>query len=154
MKKYLVMILFLTCSASAQLSFEPGPKGIPKQEPRFIAVYRVWIPRGRDVVLTPNPPQYRPGIPAHYENRFEGFSTMDELVKWLNSNPDARGVIFNTDIYPERMAISEERLVAVYDVARMERLKLRFKKEEKIVEKKREVVTDEKKWTDTWWEVE
>lgn len=130
----LVALWFFLPDISAQIVITPPAKKEQKENYNYILIYRNWEAVWQN--------SYGALTPAYkWVTKIEGFRTWDDLIKWLNSSYWNDG--------KKRVRLIEEELIGVYDLTRVEKIKLELKTEEKILPKRIEL--QEEKWTDYEW---
>jgi len=141
-KSRMTIVVFLICwlcfflpDVKAQTFMVPKGNNEPKENYNYILIYRNW-----EAV-------WRNDSGAMYSSygwvtKIEGFRNWEDLIKWMNSSN-------YWDDGKKRVRLTEDELIAVYDLTRIEKIKLELKAEEKVLPKRIEL--QEEKWTDFEW---
>lgn len=131
------IVLLLSTVAFAQFNMESPNNNVPKQKYDYIVIYRTWeqthVSHGDSFTFK-----------YDWVNYIEGFNTLKQLMEWLNSSlylfvPDKQ----------KRTRLTEDELIAVYDLTKAEKIELQFISKNKSLPKRIEV--QEEKWVDTEW---
>lgn len=131
----IALLCFFLPEVKAQTFTIPNKNNEPKENYNYILIYRNW-----EAVWQNNGGAMYPSY--DWVTKIEGFRNWDDLMKWMNS--------FNYwDDGKKRVRLTEDELIAIYDLTRAEKIKLELKAEEKVLPKRIEL--QEEKWTDYEW---
>jgi len=131
----IALLCFFLPDVKAQVFTIPSPKDETKESYNYVLVYRNW-----EAVWQNN----YGSMSSNYEwiTKIKGFRNWDDLIKWLNSSN-------YWDDGKKRVRLTEDELIAIYNLSRVEKIKIKIKAEEKVLPKRIEL--QEEKWTDYEW---
>ena len=139
MKNSIVIILALLFAvvetATAQFIIPSSKPERPKENIRYIVIYRTWTQYLKSSGGSSN-------IEYDWKSEISAFETFDAMNDWLNGK-DWTG--------KPKAAITEEQLIGAYELSDARKLEMTFVKEQKSQPKRVEI--QEEQWEETRWKI-
>jgi hypothetical protein len=139
MKTVLAILSLLSSGIMfTQINFGGHDKSVPKSNYNYIIIYREW-----EQIHVSMGDSYT--FKMDWVTKIEGFESWEQLIKWLNNSQ----YLFMPVDNQRRTRITEDELIAVYDLSKADKVELQFISEEKSLPKRVEIQAEQ--WTDTEW---
>ena len=140
MKKLLLAVILLTSLIADAQYPQLEPNNNPKEAYTHMIIYRIW--EGNLV-------QYGDSMSfGHgWDTKFKGFYSLKEAMGWLNYKAD-----WGENTGHMVVTLTENELIAIYDLTTGKEIKVKLKTEEKSLPKRVEIQSE--KWTEQKYEIQ
>lgn len=140
----LVLIILWSVAFGQAYTFETDKPdySISKPHYEYVIAWREWDDASLYMYVDGSQPK------SKWEYHLKGFESLEGLLKWLNSSNTYS--YYNTK--QKNVRLGEKAIVAIYDMTRAKKIKLKIHSEEMVEPYK--VETKERKWTDFEWQLE